>query len=876
VIDFDGIRAANPVADVVSKYLELVRAGSEYKARCPFHDERTPSFYVNPRKSKAFCMGCGWHGDAIDFVAEYENISLAEAAAKLGGGQLPTERPAPAPLPPDASSDWTPILPVPDDAPDYDPARTFNPKRGKTVAYRPVATWAYRDPAGRLLGYVIRFEIDGQKLTPTITYCQHVDGTRRWCARPFPTPRPLYGLQALAERPAAPVVLGEGEKARDAAAQGLPGMVCVTWPGGSNGVRWADFSPLAGKDVVLWPDADDAGLKAMREIAEKLTALGVKRIRWIDTEGLAKGFDAADVPAGEMVAFCRARVREVPPAGPEPPSNDVEKKSGQAGEGSTTDGGAPAAAASPAASRQDTGQGRGVATLDDSATANSTTETRAVATFQPENEPENGQLSSSTYSPPFFEDVEVLPVRVRAELDATLDPANDDLPDLYSEDNAALAFSRNFADDLRYVAPWGRWMLWRDQRWLHEDTLQVFDYARKVCRSVAAIAQNDPSLTPAQKKTVSSRYGLASTVASIERLARADRRHAATIEQWDADPWLLNTPAGVVDLRTGQVRPGDRGAHMTKITHVAPGGACPDWLRFLDTATAGDRDLIGFLQRMAGYCLTGSTRDHALFFVYGTGGNGKGTFLNTLQWIMGDYAKAAPADMFTERKHEAHTTELARLMGARLVAAQETEEGKRWAEAKIKALTGGDPITARFMRQDDFEYIPQFKLVMTGNHKPGLRNVDEAIKRRLHLIPFTVTIPAEKRDTGLAERLKAEAGGILAWAIEGCRQWQARGLAAPAAVLAATDEYMDQQDVLGLWLDEACELGKGYSWRRGDLYKSFKAWAEGAGEYVLPQKRWVAAMETRGYKAGLRDGIQYLTGVRLRADQVPDRFSDRY
>lgn len=311
---------------------------------------------------------------------------------------------------------------------------------------------------------------------------------------------------------------------------------------------------------------------------------------------------------------------------------------------------------------------------------------------------------------------------------------------------------------------------------------------------------------------------------------------------------------------------------MTKITAVAPGGDCPTWLRFLDTATAGDAELIGFLQRMAGYALTGSTRDHALFFVYGTGGNGKGTFLNTLQWILGDYARSAPADMFTERKHEAHTTELARLMGARLVAAQETEEGKRWAEAKIKALTGGDPITARFMRQDDFEYIPQFKLVMTGNHKPGLRNVDEAIKRRLHLIPFTVTIPAERRDTGLGERLRAEAGGILSWCIEGCRQWQQRGLSAPAAVLAATSEYMEQQDVLGLWMDEAIDQVAGFSVRRGDLYKSFKAWAEGAGEYVLPQKRWVAAMETRGFRTKLSAGIHYVEGVRIR-NNTADRDS---
>lgn len=454
----------------------------------------------------------------------------------------------------------------------------------------------------------------------------------------------------------------------------------------------------------------------------------------------------------------------------------------------------------------------------------------------------------------------------RPDLDATVDPQADDLPDRYSEDNVALAFSAQYADDFRYVAPWGRWMRWHGQRWITDDTILVFDQCRKLCRAAVEYARRDATLTPKQAASIAQRFGASATVASVERFARSDRRHAATVAQWDADPWLLNTPAGVVDLRTGSTAPGSRTAYMTKITRVAPGGACPNWHRFLHTATAGDTALIAFLQRMAGYCLTGSTRDHALFFVYGTGGNGKGTFLNTLQWIIGDYAKSAPADMFTERKHEAHSTELARLMGARLVAAQETEEGKRWAEAKIKALTGGDPVTARFMRQDDFEFIPQFKLVMTGNHKPGLRNVDEAIKRRLHLIPFTVTIAPQDRDTDLPARLQAEAGGILQWAIEGCMAWQRGGLQPPPAVVAATDEYLEQQDVLGAWMDECCDVGPNYSARRGDLYRSFKAWAERSGEYVLPQKRWVAAIETRGVHTRTLKGIQRCEGLAVKSE----------
>lgn len=453
--------------------------------------------------------------------------------------------------------------------------------------------------------------------------------------------------------------------------------------------------------------------------------------------------------------------------------------------------------------------------------------------------------------------------RIMAELEKAADPEEDGLPEMYSEDNVALRFSQIHADDLRYVAAWGRWMRWSGQRWVQDESLLAYDLARKVCRAVATYVKTDDSLTVKQQQSVATKYGQAVTVAAIERLAKADRRHAASTAQWDADPWALNTPAGVVDLRTGALRAPRREDHMTKITSVAPGGACPTWLRFLETTTEGDHELIGFLKRMAGYCLTGSTRDHALFFVYGTGGNGKGTFLNTLQWILGDYAKTASMDVFTESKGDRHPTELASLRGARLVAAQETEEGKRWAEARIKAMTGGDPITARFMRQDEFTFIPQFKLVIAGNHKPGLRNVDEAIKRRLHLIPFTVTIRPEDRDVRLSEKLQAEASGILTWAIEGCMEWQQIGLRPPERVVAATEEYLEQQDTLGAWIAECCEVEPSHQAKSSALYASYKAWCERAGEYVLPQKRWVSAMETRGMRSVKSGGVMIYRGIRL-------------
>lgn len=821
-IDFAGIRAAHPIAETVGRYLELKQRGGELLARCPFHNDAKPSFAVVPSKGKAFCNACGWAGDVIDFVAEFEGCDIPEAARRLSGDQLPDTRPAPPILPPDESEAWVAILPAPADAPAYDPAHTYNPrafdkragKCGKAVNWQRslVRCDAYLDADRRVLGYVVRMEIDGSKLTPTVVFAEHRDGRRAWVSGKFPNPRPLQGLHDLAERPAAPVLVVSGEKCVEAAARLLPGFVVMTWAGGDGNVWKADLRPLAGRKVTIWPDADPSGWDACQTLAQALHGHAAE-VRVVDPAGQPKGWDVADAVAdgwdrSRVIEWVKPRVFSwAPPAGPddEPP-------------------------------------------------------------IEPEPEPALQVDTVADLARATIAEIHAPPVKIDASLDTAADPEEDGLPEMYSEDNVALRFSQLFADDLRFVAPWGRWMRWRDQRWHHEDTLEVFDLSRKVCRSVAAYVRQDPELTPRQMQTVAGKYGQANTVASIERLAKADRRHAATIAQWDADPWLLNTPAGVIDLRTGSLRQGDRTAYMTKITHVAAGGACPTWHKFLHAATAGDGELIGFLQRMAGYALTGETRDHAMFFVYGTGGNGKGTFLNTLQWIMGDYAKAAPAEMFTERKHEAHTTELARLMGARLVTAQETEEGKRWAEAKIKALTGGDPVTARFMRQDDFEYIPQFKLVMTGNHKPGLRNVDEAIKRRLHMIPFMVTIPPEQRDTDLPAKLRAEAGGILQWAVEGCLAWQRGGLQAPAAVIAATSDYMEQQDVLGIWIEEACELDTNTSARRGDLYKSFKTWAEDAGEYVLPQKRWVAAMESRGFVGKLSRGIQYVQGLRVRRD----------
>jgi putative DNA primase/helicase len=436
-------------------------------------------------------------------------------------------------------------------------------------------------------------------------------------------------------------------------------------------------------------------------------------------------------------------------------------------------------------------------------------------------------------------------------------------PPAFTDEALALRFADKHADDLRYVAAWGRWLHWTGTHWQLDDTLRAFDFARTLCREAAA---------QCTKGNLARVLASGKTVAAVEKLARADRRHAATADQWDADPWMLNTPGGALDLKTGKIRPHDPKDHCTKSTTVSPSGDCPIWRTFLARVTAGDNDLQAYLQRMLGYALTGDTTAHALFFLFGLGANGKSVAIDTVAGILGDYHQTAPIETFTNSTSERHPTELARLRGARLVTAVETEEGRRWAESRIKALTGGDKIAARFMRQDFFEFSPQFKLVIAGNHKPALRSVDEAIRRRFNLIPFNVTIPAEERDPNLREKLKAEWPGILRWMVEGCLNWQRDGLVPPAAVLDATAAYLEAEDATAAWIDDCC-IRDPQEWTTStSLFASWKDWAERNGEFVGGSKRFIQNLEARGFLPARTKTGRGFQGLAIKQNAVSQPF----
>ena len=424
-----------------------------------------------------------------------------------------------------------------------------------------------------------------------------------------------------------------------------------------------------------------------------------------------------------------------------------------------------------------------------------------------------------------------------------------------TEGKVADAFTAAHADQLRFDHTRGKWSLWDGARWRREETKLAYRWAHAEARKMARGGKNNTVVTA----------GKAAFAAGVERLAQAGEAFAVTHEVWDGDAWLLGTPDGVIDLRTGRMRPPRPEDYITRLTAVTPaaGEDCPLWLKFLEEATGGDGGMIGFLQRWFGYCLTGITREHALVFIHGDGGNGKGVVMNTIFGILGDHAVNAAMETFTVTRGDKHSTDLAMLDGARMVMASEVEEGQTWAEARIKAVTGGDPITARFMRQDNFTFVPRFKLTISGNHKPALRGVDNSTRRRFNIVPFTRR-PALP-DPELSEKLKAEWAGILRWMINGCLEWQRAGLGAPASVAAATDDYFESQDFFGRWIEDRCNLGWGLKSTPAALLRSFEDWCRENREEMVDSRRLRGALEkTQGVYYLKTDGIRLVCGIELK------------
>jgi putative DNA primase/helicase len=370
-----------------------------------------------------------------------------------------------------------------------------------------------------------------------------------------------------------------------------------------------------------------------------------------------------------------------------------------------------------------------------------------------------------------------------------------------------------------------------------------------------------------------------SFVSSATNFARADKRISASVDQWDENDWMLNTPGGIYDLRTGEHRPARPSDYCMMITGIAPDPFCPitHWLEFLNTISGENQDWIDYMQRASGYFLTGITREHALHFGWGTGTNGKGTMIRVLAAMMGDYHSNASVEMFMSSKVDRHSTELARLRYARLVTCSETHQGRRWDDAKIKALSGGDKITARFMRQDDFEFWPKFKIFISGNHKPKIETPDAAMRRRMNLIPFNITIPDDELDTDLfVKKLEPELPGILDWSIKGARWWYEEGLNPPDIIRASTTEYLSDEDSYAIWLSECTERQDSCSWTNSTaLFDNWKMWAERANEYPGSSRLLSQYLKDHAKELGVQyhrrtNGGRGFRGITIKREVAPE------
>lgn len=450
--------------------------------------------------------------------------------------------------------------------------------------------------------------------------------------------------------------------------------------------------------------------------------------------------------------------------------------------------------------------------------------------------------------------------------------SNEGTPALQQEHLTDLGNARRLVaqhgDVLRYCHPWRKWLTWDGRRWTVDSTGAAERCAKQTVKAIYAEAGNaaDEESRKALAKHAL-RCEAAQRIRAMLELATSEAGIPLLPDALDADPWLLNVQNGTLDLRTGQLLPHDRRNLITKLVPAAydPAATCPIWERFLLEIMDGNSDLVSFLQRTIGYALTGDTSEQVIFILYGMGSNGKTVLLETLRDLLGgDYTVQLRSESLMVKWGDTIPNDIARLKGARLVSARESEQGKRLAESLIKEMSGGDTMTARFLHGEYFDFRPQFKLFLATNHKPVIRGTDKGIWRRVRLVPFTVTFEGAKKDAQLARKLRQEWPGILAWTVRGCLEWQRNGIDAPLAVTTATEDYRAESDPLAAFLaertieDASCEV------QAKPLYEAYRHWCDESGEKADSHTIFGLHMkERRAHRVDSRTRLTWYSGLRL-------------
>jgi putative DNA primase/helicase len=428
-------------------------------------------------------------------------------------------------------------------------------------------------------------------------------------------------------------------------------------------------------------------------------------------------------------------------------------------------------------------------------------------------------------------------------------------------------FAEQHGGLVRFCPETGKWLNYHEGRWKPDSCGMIHRRAHQTVRGIKMEAQQEGLSADDMAKIIKHAEKSASKGRISAMLEIAKWFHVITVgtKDLDADPWLLNCRNGTLNLKTGDLQPHNPGDLLTRMIEAPfdPNAPCPIWQAFLSKIMGNDQEKIEFLQRVFGYSLTGITREQCMFIFYGTGANGKTTFVEVMRDLLGDYATHTTTSSLLHSTTSGPRNDLARLNSSRLATAVEVMMGKHLDEALIKQLTGLDQVTARYLYKEFFEFRPQFKLLLAANHKPEIRGVDHGIWRRIHIIPFDVTIPSEEIDKDLSAKLKAELSGILAWAVRGCFEWRDRGLMVPRSIADATKGYRREMDVLENFIEDRCQKGSDLSSGVGVLYAEYQKWCSDVCQDAVGKKIFGNLMRQKGYNQAKSDNTRLWKGLEL-------------
>jgi putative DNA primase/helicase len=446
--------------------------------------------------------------------------------------------------------------------------------------------------------------------------------------------------------------------------------------------------------------------------------------------------------------------------------------------------------------------------------------------------------------------------------------------ELYSEDDAAKFFVHEFGNQVRYCNAAGGWLIWDGRRFARDMDGAIMRLVSECTDRILRVESELDDLKERKRMldyvtALRRRRGLENVAAlASSKLPIA----VASSEAFDANPWSLNVRNGTIDLLTGTLNPHERSEMNTKMVDVPyhMDAICPRWDRFQNEIFGGDEELIGFARRAVGYSLTGDISEHAFFMLHGRGANGKSTFVETILAMLGDYAQASNPETWLRQGHGGRGADpgVARLPGVRMVTTAELGEGRGLDEARVKQIVAGDRTATRGVYQAEFDFLPACKLWISTNHAPQIGGTDDGIWRRMLFLPFTQQFTGADVDRSLGAKLRGELAGILAWAVQGCLEWQhGGGLRPPAAVMQATAEYRADSDVTAQFIAEACEADAKCSVGASQLFAAYKRWSEAGGERSVSQRRLGLTLRERGFQS-VKDGrgLKMWRGIGLTGD----------